>query len=316
MNKKHIVYYGSHVAVCGNDYVRSVIEMILEHYDTSDFDKTLFIIWPLIGSHVDEIHYKKYEQGTFIDIIRMKETYNRIIFYDLEHTGFTRMPWICDDWLNDVDEIWTPWIESLTCYDKNNSKVKFMPLRASTFLKNKHITNNETQFYSAGFFGTMTNYREKVLTPLLCNPIDDSSPVGWYVSGINQFQIPDVLADTKFLINLTQHWRPNKCSQNVVRIYEAVCMGKTVISDSSTFNYFDKACIELSDPMTELVGVLKLAVPHDWSQEYWDKTYSDDNFETYKNDCLKKYYGRIPKENKFFILNQLKNPVFKKHVVS
>lgn len=289
MDKKHRIHKGRHITVVGNDYIRSVVEMILEHYDTAERNGTLFIIWPPFGFHDKEITYKQYGNYYFIDLAKMKQSCKHLVFYDLEHTANSKFDWIDDEYLEPADEIWTPWIENLGCYGKNNDKAVFMPVRACTFLKERHVDTVDKPFYAGGFFGFMTDYRKQVLHQLLANPMSPFDPNGYVIVGVNQYEVPDLMKNTKFVIDLTQRWREDVWTQNVVRCFEAICMGKHVISDKSTFNYFPDMVTEMEEPFSRIFNIVKTTEVADHSQEFWDMTYSDGAFDQYKADCLERY---------------------------
>lgn len=84
--------------------------------------------------------------------------------------------------------------------------------------------------------------------------------------------------------NLTQAWRKYLCTQNVVRAYEAICIGKTVVSDKSTFNYYLDAVIEVEDPFADLIYTIKNSNPTYHSSAFRDLTYEDSSFEIYKSE--------------------------------
>ena len=304
MNKTNRLFKGGNITVAGNDYFVSVIMMLLEHYDTAAFEGCFFTIWPIFGAHDPEIQYTNINENLLMDLGNMHKRYKRIIFYDLEHTANNAFHWICDEWLANVDEIWTPWIENQNCYgEKHNHKVKFMPLRASKWLYDKHIGTSDDPQYNVAFFGTPTDSRDIVMHKLIKNPVSTGERPGYVINGLNQYEIPDVLYKTKFLLDLTQNWREEIWSQNVVRIHEGISLGKTVITDNSMFNYFPNMIIRVEDPVGKLLRAVKAEQPKDHSQEYWDMTHSDEAYEKYRQDCLKRYRDegiRLPMPNPYY----------------
>ena len=157
MDRTQKIFKGKHISFIGSSYTRTVGEMVLEHYDTDQYHNVLVITWPILDVHDDNIYYKQYDFTNVIlmNLERFKETYSKIILYDLEHTGYWIMPWIHQDYLSQIDEIWTPWLESIGCFDKN--KVKFMPMRYCKSLMDGYVGNFMKSWYDLGFLGSMSD---------------------------------------------------------------------------------------------------------------------------------------------------------------
>lgn len=267
--------------------------MLLEHYDREEYADVFFVIWPRWENEIQGLSYSYFGRVKLLNIKELKKKYRRVIFYDLEHTCFIRMPWTRADWLVDVDEIWTPWLEnSFLSYRLGLAalhKLHFVPLRACSYLMNQHIDTKQNPKFDWCFFGTPFYYRKQVARALRRADLS-----GICCSKRNQFNAKNLLANTRVTLNLPQFASPRN-TQNVVRIFELLCLGKTVVSEQTSFNYFQGLITEVTEPLYNMAEAIINTEIKDNSKIYFDITYSDEAYNKYRNQCLNQY--KIYKEN-------------------
>ena len=314
-SRKQTIRSGKYISFMGNDYTKTTGDCVLEHYDTEEYNKTIVITWPIGDIHDENIPYN--ESG-YIDLIKLHDTYDKIILYDMEHTGAWVMPWICDEFLNNIDEIWTPWLESVGAFgDNQRHKVKFMPLRYCKTLEDNYIGTMMNPHFDLGFLGTLAPSMYDIIQPdpstryrmLVIKSITDD--VSQYViSGSTFNNAAHIIRDTKFMLDMSQRLWPTLYSQNVLRIMEMISLGKHVITEKSSFNYFPEMVTVIDDLMQDLKPFVLESDIQDHSRDFKDLTYSDSSYSNYIKNCISRYteeywdpwnvYGWMPIENKLY----------------
>lgn len=320
--KKNPLQKGKNISTLLSANVSYVRDMILEHYDDSEPPGTLVFNWPFYKWWDDKEAPFEILQDSYIklydnlghefrlyDLQDLKNKYNKLILLETEHLPFWKMPYMNEDWLDNVDEIWVLWLEAFEFFKntRHRNKVRWMPIRYCSRVL--HIGNSEPYTHNIGFFGCMTPERKRYWDVVL--KIDTSS---YHIEGIFPKEIPELVSRTKFILDMACHpegeilW-----SQNVVRIGEMIASGKSVLIFPSSFNYFEEIIPEMKDPISDLEG-LEWKSSGDYSELFKKLTYEDSDFEKYKERCLNRYIEKFGdpyfKESKLNI--QIKNPIYEK----
>lgn len=282
---------GKNISVFFNSDITSVRDMILEHYDETEPQGTLIFNWPCIDrfdSKKAPFDIKPYptQPINIYDLKEIKARYNKLILLETEHSPYWIMPYLEDEWLQDVDEIWLLWLESFEYYKEllpnQWSKLKWMPLRF--YNQSEHIGNSGDYDYNLGFFGQVSSSRKKYFDEIKL--IDKSF---YCIEGLRPNEIKDVVYNTKFILDVPHNPESDTAiSQNVVRIFENICMGKHILTSASTFNYFEGLLTVMDDPVEDIRD-LDWKAAMDFREKYKELTYTDEMFEKYKNDCIFRY---------------------------
>lgn len=289
--KIHPLQQGKNISVFLNSDITSVRDMILEHYDDKEPQGTLIFNWPFydfrdIKKAPFELKQYPVPGRILYDLKDLKTKYNKLILLETEHLPFWVMEYMNEEWLQDVDEIWVMWLETIEFFKINCkscwSKLKWVPMRY--YSQAEHIGNSGNYEHNLGFFGQISEPRKRLIEQI--ENIDWSF---YYINGLRPTEVKETLRNTKFILDIP-FWPDRECAitQNVVRIFENLCMGKHVLTVPSTFNYFEGMVTELRDPLEDLKG-LEWKASIDFSQRYKELTYTDEAFSNYMYDCIDRY---------------------------
>lgn len=260
-----------YISVVYSSELNAVKLMIQEHYDTIEYEGTLFLINTC---------------GIDIDTLLSDFNYTRCIYYVLEHTkDYDESQ--RDDIHNylknhNVTEIWS--MEPNCELFDVGLKIKFKPMRYTSYIE-RTIPPTEPKF-DLGFIGIVgsNNYsprRNDFLEKYIRTPEYDYSMK--ILNGYPISELEDELSNCRFILDTHRNYR--HCMQNQVRIFEHICLGHTVLSEKSEYNIFPGLIYEWenADELNELV---KTVTPSDFSQEYKEMTYTDEAYEKYINKIL------------------------------
>lgn len=282
---------GKNISVFLNSDITSVRDMILEHYDDKEPQGTLIFNWPCFDSFDSKIapfELKRYSAPThdLYDLKDLKTKYNKLILLETEHSPWWIMPYMDDEWLQDVDEIWVLWLETFEYYKVHLpnqwNKLKWMPLRF--YNQSKHIGNSGNYEHNLGFFGQTSETRKKYFDWI--SYYDRSF---YNINGLRPDEVMETVYNTKFILDVAHNpVDPMAVSQNVVRIFENICMGKHILTPASTFNYFEGMVTVMDDPIEDIKD-LEWKAAFDFREKYKELTYTDEAFEKYKQDCIIRY---------------------------
>lgn len=308
---------GKNISVFLNSDITSVRDMILEHYDDKEPPKTLVFNWPFyewwdIKEPSFELKRSSINEALY-DLKDLKKNYNKLILLETEHLPFWVMSYMNEEWLEDIDEIWVMWLEALEFFKHSctgvRDKVRWVPMRYCSRIE--HIGTSFDCHHNLGFFGQMSPERKKYWDHV--ENVDWSS---YHINGLHPREVEDLTFHTKFILDMP--FRPDTetlSSQNVVRIFEMICMGKHVLTFPSTFNYFEGLVTEMEDPMEDIKS-LKWQYPLDFRQKYKDLTYKDEDFHDYMVECILRYNQKYGDPyNKDTILDgiwKVNNPIYGK----
>lgn len=284
---------GKNISVFLNSDITSIRDMILEHYDDKEPQGTLIFNWPCFDrfdSKIAPFELKPYSVPThdIYDLKDLKNRYNKLILLETEHSPYWVMPYMDDEWLRDVDEIWLLWLESFEYYKEylpnHWDKLRWMPLRF--YSQARHIGNSGNYEHNLGFFGQISESRKKYFDEI--SFIDKSF---YCINGLRPDEVRETVYNTKFILDVPYNLANYiAISQNVVRIFENICMGKHVLTTPSPFNYFEGLVTVMDDPIEDLRDLEWKAVI-DFSEKYKELTYMDEAFEKYRQECITRYTG-------------------------
>lgn len=257
---------GDHIKVRYMPLASSTAYMVLEHYDKPEYEDTIFVI----NTWDDKATAAKYLIGS------------KYIFYQMEH--FPMGGQYVDETIKRMDtydEVWDIDILNIRIYpEATRKKVKFMPLRYASIFDDLTIKQNPSPRFDWLFCGVCSPHRQEIIGWLAAN---FELNKGMFVFGHKQTNIPDLLADARFMLNLHQADEQHTI-QEQVRIYELLSMGMPVISEYSIINYFGDLITECD--MYNLPAVLKVADQSSKKERYKRLTFTDETFEAYRQDLL------------------------------
>ena len=314
--KVYPLQQGKNINVFLNSDITSIRDMILEHYDDKEPQGTLIFNWPFydfwdIKKAPFELKPYPVKERLLYDLKDLKIRYNKLILLETEHLPFWVMNYMNEEWLQDVDEIWVMWLETYEYFKTNCTscwdKLKWVPMRYTSQIE--YIGNSGKYEHNLGFFGQMPEARKRYI-----DIIESSDWSFYHINGLRPEEVSELVRNTKFILDIPFY--PDKelaTSQNVVRIFENVCMGKHILTIPSTFNYFDGMVTVMEDPI-EYVKDLEWKASMDFSNQYKERTYTDNDFENYKQECISRYtnlYGD-PFDRTRLVdgIWEVKNPLF------
>jgi len=278
-NLKLNIESGKYIKVFYQSYLKSIAKTILEHYDTVEFSNTLFDIGQICNIESTQMYYPselKYQTGC-----------NRLIFYQLEQLTLnhpfhidTLKPWMES---NEVDEIWDYSLPENSRYytDKMLSKVKFKPMRYTTWFEQFQYSKSLDPRYDFLFIGVVAPDRYDKLNRLSVNTKFNRTIITWGRPIYNSLL---ELSLSKYVLNLKQHNLNG--IQNQVRIYELLGLNCTVVSEKDDFNYFSDLIYQFNN-ISELFNFDKSQLNP--KEKYKELTYSIEAYDNYRLNILKQF---------------------------
>ena len=296
-----------YITIVYPELLDSVALMIQEHYDNNEYDDTLFLV-NTYSSNLD-LQGPEYNQ-------------HRCIYYNLEHGDdfdYKQRDEALKEIANcKITEIWS--MEPNCELWDTELGIKFMPVRYTSYLKNKSI--KQPYKFDLGFVGLPVNFnyaprRIELLNNLYFNPdVDISLKI---LSGYCINELCDEFSNCKFVLDTHRNYRHSM--QNQVRIFEHICLGHTVLSEKSDYNIFPGLIYEFEN-VQQLNDLVHTVEPQDFSEKYKEMTYSDEAYEKYRNAILDecyhkwffKYFDKCGFKKYDFINKLIKNFGFKTYL--
>lgn len=266
--------------------VESVKLMVQEHYDTPEYDDTLFII----------------NTGILSDLNGF--TQHRKIYYNLEHSNDMEPSekFLVNDFFHNsgITEVWSMEPNCET-FDIDDIGVKYMPVRYTSYIK--RYDYQLTGKFDLGFAGIIGPYnvaprRDKFFDDFRKNNYKFSIKI---LNGYSISEMQDEFATCRFVLDCHRNYRHSM--QNQVRIFEHICLGHTVLSEKSTYNMFPGLIYEWEN-IGELDNLIKTVEPQDFSEKYKEMTYSNESYENYRQSILSNYY--YAKADEYFYTNKIR----------
>lgn len=276
-----LVLKGNRIFVIYTKMYETVAKMVLQHYDTPQFDRGVFVVNVLVDENSNNMDFRKYCPNG-----------NIYIYYQLNNLSIYP-DYVVHEYMNQFDEIWDFSKININYYPEDvKDKVWYMPLRYVDIPK---IPPKDNYRYDIGFIGTLTPFRQDMLFRITKYWTDDYCKVK-IISGQPYSDIYDEIIDCKYLIDLPR--TPNSgIILNNTRIFEALCSGKQIIADH---------CGCLENPFTWLIktygniydiyGIVK-EEPVDNSEVFRQWTETDEKYEIYR----KYFFGDENYEQKLYL---------------
>lgn len=260
--------------------VESVKFMIQEHYDTPEYDNTLFILNLYWVS--DEIHEN------------LSDKYKRIIYYHLEHritSGThkkfcynTDIQYLIGLYNLGITEMWSMDYESefaLMARDTYNIPIKYMPVRYTALIKQVPDIYRTPKTIDCCHVGTLScPHRWGIIQNIESN--FQTVSFKFITSTTNLSQCISEMNTSKFIVDMLRD--DEMLTQNQVRIFELLCMGYTVCAEKCSINMFPGLIYEWKN-VDELYYIVKNNEYIQPTEAYKEMTYTDEAYEKYVN-CL------------------------------
>lgn len=292
-----------HIGILSGLYLNSVKKMLLQHYNNGSHNKYFFIVNHWVPNDV-------------VNEIR-KNGYEKIIYYNLEHVylrdfGVSQMTY--NYWREDnkavwklfdyVDEIWDFMIENKPFFERYREKYKFVPMR---YYNDSLLETNKNPKYDILFYGVLDTDARKNIMHVLTTPTqfgwdaqENQRPKILYQHGHTIDEISNLAAEAKYVFDYP-HYSAEYNGQNVVRIFEAICKNKNVITCLNTkirTNYFDGIAktLNVCDNMflnyyDFVMACVEEPIPN-VSEKYRVLTEKDSDYEAYKTGIIEDYEKR------------------------
>ena len=289
-----------HIFVVTSPLLESVTHTIIEHYNTKEYDKTLFSINQFISP---EILANERKVGTF----------TRMIHYNLEHINLRNKnvnkeldaSWGDDEcWgyksFEMYDELWDFLLENKDYYpERLREKFKFMPLRYNTMSESNLLVKSDYKYDLAflGFFGTVSRCNMMVR---LSSLVKEHGVSVVTLMGFTKEDIADVMSRTRYVLDYP-HYSELLNSQNAVRIFDNILMGNDVVCCMNTdlkMDYFDGLVQTVNLNGGNIVEDLYAALqkePRALNEDYRKLTYLDNDYEDWRARLVEKYNANYNK---------------------
>ena len=259
-----------HIAILYLPQLESIKRMVQEHYDTPEYDDTLFVINTFFLADETLDMFNKHSI-----------TQHRRIYYNFEHTNdFVAHPSILENMYNTfgINELWS--MEPNTALSANGLDVKCMPVRYTTLIHKSSLTLDKK--FDLGFVGIIGSNDYSPRRNNFFHEYIVNKNIDFSIKIMNGYQIIDLaddLADCKFILDSHRNYRNNM--QNQVRLFEHICMGHMVLSEKSDYNMFPGLVYEWNN-IEELSEMIRNIKPQDFSGKYKELTYTDEAYEQYR----------------------------------
>lgn len=281
MFNKLLVFKGKTIFVLYTKMYETVAKMVLQHYDTPQFERSVFVINVLVDENSNNIDFRQYCANG-----------NKYIYYQLNNLSIYP-EYVIHEHMNQFDEIWDFSKINMNYYPEDvKSKVWYMPLRYVNIPK---ISSKDNYRYDIGFIGTLTPFRQDMISRITKYWTDEYCRVK-FISGQPYSDIYDEIIDCKYLIDLPR--TPNSgLILNNTRIFEVLCSGKQIITDrcgciENPFTWL----IKTYDNIYDIYNIIK-EEPVDNSEVYRQWTETDEKYEIYR----KYFFGEENYKQKLII---------------
>lgn len=266
MFKQILVLKGNGIFVFYTKMYETVAKMVLQHYDTEQFNRSVFVINVLTDENSNDINFREYCPNA-----------ERYIYYQTKNLSFYP-EYVIPEHMNQFDEIWDSSKFNMNYYPEDaKDKVWYMPLRYVNIPK---IQPKEEYKYDIGFIGTLTPFRQDMLSRITKYWTDDYCRVKT-ISGVPYSQLYDEIADCKYLIDLPRSASYGSILNNV-RIFETLCSGKQIITE--TFGDVENPFTWLIKGYTDIYTIYNIVKedPADNSEIFKQWTDTDEKYEIYR----------------------------------
>ena len=261
-----LILKGTNIKVVYTKMYETVAKMVLQHYDTPQFNNNLFIITILTD-----------ENSNNIDFREAYPNYDKYIYYQLQN--LTLYPeYKSHEYIGQFDEIWDFSHLNIEMYPEElKERIWYMPLRYVDIPK---IPPRENYRYDIGYVGILTPNTQDMLYRITRYWTDSYCRVK-IISGYSYTDSYNDIADCKYIIDIP---RDTDCCfvLNASRIMEVLCSGKQIITEirPASENIFTWLIKGYTDIYT--VQDLVKEPPIDNSEVFKIWTDSDERYEIYR----------------------------------
>ena len=242
-------YKGTYITVnCISHWYDHQAKMILEHYDTPEYDNTVF----LLGAHVNPFEVYKTDYPT-----------QKFIYYNMEQLYRNEIQigwWYIDHMLMRIREaqqagaiLWD--IDTLNEIFLNREGIgvdKVVPIRYAKVLEDLSPRQNED--IDVLFYGSLNTRRNEVLNtltkPLYARRATTAIIVGGTLEGLKEY-----IERAKIVLNIHTSAPYNR--QEQTRIAYLLNNKKCVLSEPSQINYFDDGIVESNNMAESILWLLE-----------------------------------------------------------
>lgn len=259
-----------HFPTMYSDHWKDLSDMVLENYSHGYYNDCILLCPHKMTDYIS--HYREIYPDS------------KIIAYNLEPAH--KDHWISIEWLvrafKEVDEVWDYDLQNVEIWKNYGVDVKFKPIQYTHSLK--RIQNLEEPDIDVLFIGSPTEYRGQYITNFCLQPyIPDSE---FYeqinIKFITGYQIWGKLKDeltsrSKIILNIAPY---QGSRQQQTRIFYDLINNKCVLSEKTSYNYFDDLIVEYEHSDDLAAKIRYLLRDDNWKQ------YTNKSFEEY---CKRKY---------------------------
>lgn len=277
-----------YINIIYTEKLESVKLMVQEHYDTPEYNNSLFIL------------NTSWAECDCTEIISNTEKYTKKIYYSFEHKPNTVTYYDnnffgdCIGYFNElynlfkINEIWSmdyePQLEQIL--NRYNFIYKYKPVRYTSLIKpvkNIHTTPKTCDMCFVGSIGDSTNRSNFIHIIERCNC---SNTIKFITNTKNLRSVTPELNTCKYILDISRE--KQIATQNQVRIFELLCMGYTVCAEKCSINMFPGLVYEW-ETISELIDFVNKNEYIHPIETYKKMTYTDEAYEKYVNYLIEQW---------------------------
>ena len=242
---------GEYIIVnCWNKWFEHPARMVLEHYDTEEYDNTVFIL----GSYCFNTYsfFKDLYKGKKIIIYQMEQLFNGPDEHWVNIQGIVGNLSKVDR--STGDEIWDMCLINKAFLGEFGISVdKVAPFKFCKSLEELDLSVEPE--IDVLFYGNLNKRRAKILSDLSYHFYFKNVSICW-LTGLGLDVQKKYIEKSKIILNL--HHTETFNRQEQTRIFYLLINKKCVISEFSTKNYFGEAVVETSSLTSTIENLLQL----------------------------------------------------------
>ena len=283
MNKIYIETF-NYITICYVKMVESVKLMVQEHYDTPEYENTMFFI-------------NVFPTDTVFDGV-LDKLFKRRIYYMLEHklTDEHYYSCPCYEWDNyymellrkaNITEMWTMDYKpqfAVRCAQEFGIPIKYVPVRYTRLIKPVENIYTTPKTVDLCLIGSIYDKHRSEIIQELINTRTCSIKMLVNRYNENMSYVINEMNSSRFILDTLRD--KEMLTPNQVRIFELLCMGYTVLSEKSQLNMFPGLIYEW-DTVDDLYKISKAGQYLYPTEKYKEMTYTDEAYEKYVNNLIK-----------------------------
>ena len=233
-----------------NEYFDHVAEMLVEHFNKKEYDKTLFVLGMQVIMPISQI--KDQNAGYKVIVYQSEQLMSGDNWHNVQ---------MMIKHFKDADEIWDYDPINIAYLKQHNVRVnRHLPMLSTESLK--RIDNKPNPYFDVLFYGYMNERRHKIIHQIQ-KELYNRIKLKW-VFGTHDLDLD--IADSKTILNLHAFEPYNR--QEQVRMFYPVINGKTVISEKSQVNNMEGCIIEteIKDLSNLILSVINSNIWYDFGK--------------------------------------------------